>query len=38
MQNKQAMLMSEKNKSTILNSRDSNNFSQIVSPLLSGTE
>lgn len=33
--NRQAMLMSEKNKSNILNMRDSANFSQIISPLLS---
>jgi hypothetical protein len=38
MQNKQAMLMSEKNKAQILNMRDSANFSQVVSPLLSATE
>ena len=38
MQNRQAMLMSEKNKSNILNMRDSANFSQVVSPLLAGKE
>lgn len=38
MQNKQAMLMSEKNKSQIKNMRDSANFSQIVSPLLAAKE
>ena len=38
MQNKQAMLMTEKNKANILNMRDSANFSQVVSPLLAGKE
>ena len=38
MQNKQAMLMSEKNKAQIENMRDSANFSQVVSPLLSAKE
>ena len=38
MQNRQAMLMSEKNKASILNMRDSANFSQIISPLLAGKE
>lgn len=38
MQNKQAMLMSEKNKADIENMRDSVNFSQVVSPLLAGKE
>ena len=38
MQNRQAMLMSEKNKAQIKNMRDSANFSQIVSPLLAGKE
>lgn len=38
MQNRQAMLMSEKNKAQIKNMRDSANFSQVVSPLLSATE
>lgn len=38
MQNRQALLMSEKNKANILNSRDSANMSQVVSPLLSGIE
>lgn len=38
MQNRQAMLMSEKNKAQIRNMRDSANFSQVVSPLLSATE
>ena len=38
MQNKQAMLMSEKNKAQIKNMRDSANFSQVVSPLLAGKE
>jgi hypothetical protein len=32
------MSMSEKNKANILNSRDSANYSQVVSPLLSGVE
>lgn len=38
MQNKQAMLMSEKNKAEIENMRDSANFSQVVAPLLAATE
>lgn len=38
MTNKQAMLMSEKNKASIMNSRDSANFSQVLAPLLAGTE
>lgn len=38
MANKQAMLMSEKNKAEIMNSRDSANFSQVLSPLLAGKE
>ena len=38
MQNRQAMLMSEKNKAQIENMRDSANFSQIISPLLQGKE
>lgn len=38
MQNKQAMLMSEKNKAQIKNMRDSANFTQIVSPLLAAKE
>lgn len=38
MQNKQAMFMSEKNKAQIENMRDSANFSQVVSPLLSAGE
>lgn len=38
MQNKQAMLMSEKNKTQIENMRDSANFSQVVSPLLAAKE
>lgn len=38
MQNKQAMLMSEKNKAQIKNMRDSANFSQVVSPLLAAKE
>lgn len=38
MQNRQAMLMSEKNKAQIRNMRDSANFSQVLSPLLSATE
>ena len=36
--NKQAMLMSEKNKAQIRNMRDSANFSQVLSPLLAGKE
>lgn len=38
MQNKQAMLMTDKNKAQIENMRDSANFSQIVSPLLAAKE
>ena len=38
MQNRRTMLMSEKNKAQIRNMRDSANFSQVVSPLLSATE
>ena len=38
MQNKQAMLMSEKNKVQIKNMRDSANYSQVVAPLLGGIE
>lgn len=38
MQNKQAMLMSEKNKAQIKNMRDSANFSQVFSPLLAAKE
>lgn len=38
MQNKQAMLMSEKNKAQIENMRDSANFSQVMSPLLTAKE
>jgi len=38
MQNKQAMLMSEKNKAQIKNMRDSANYSQVVAPLLGGIE
>lgn len=38
MQNKQAMLMSGKNKSQIENMRDSANYSQVVAPLLGGIE
>lgn len=38
MANRQAMLMTQKNKANIENMRDSANFSQIVSPLLSATE
>lgn len=36
--NRQAILMSEKNKSNILNMRDSANFSQIINPLISAKE
>ena len=35
MQNKQAMLMTEKNKAQIESIRDSNNFSQVVAPFIS---
>jgi hypothetical protein len=38
MQNRQAMLMTEKNKAQIENMRDSANYSQITAPLLSATE
>lgn len=38
MANKQAMLMSEKNKAQIRNMRDSSNFSQVLSPLLAAKE
>lgn len=38
MQNKQTMLMSEKNKAQIKNMRDSANFSQVLSPLLAAKE
>ena len=38
MQNRQAMLMSEKNKSQIENMRNSANFSQVVAPLMMGME
>lgn len=38
MANRQAMLMSQKNKVDIENMRDSANFSQVVSPLLAATE
>ena len=38
MQNRQAMLMTEKNKTQIENARDSANFSQVLSPLLAGKE
>lgn len=38
MQNRQAMLMSQKNKAQIENARDSANFSQVLFPLLSGAE
>ena len=37
MQNRQAMLMSQKNKTAIENARDSANFSQIVKPLMAQT-
>lgn len=36
--NRQAMMMSEKNKSNILNMRDSANFSQVINPFLSAKE
>ena len=36
MQNKQAMLMTQKNKTQIENMRDSANFSQVINPLLEG--
>lgn len=38
MQNKQAMLMSDKNKAQIKNMRDSANYSQVIAPYLAGTE
>lgn len=38
MQNRQAMLMSDKNKAQIRNMRDSANYSQVVAPYLSGIE
>ena len=38
MQNRQAMLMTQKNKAQIENARDSANFSQVLSPLLTSTE
>lgn len=38
MANRQAMLMSEKNKAQIRNMRDSANFSQVISPLLAAKE
>lgn len=38
MQNKQAMLMSDKNKAQIRNMRDSANYSQVIAPYLAGTE
>ena len=38
MANRQAMLMSQKNKAQIENMRDSANFSQVVSPVLAATE
>ena len=38
MQNRQAMLMTQKNKADIENARDSANYSQIVSPYLTATE
>ena len=38
MANRQAMLMSQKNKSQIENMRDSANFSQVLSPLLAAQE
>lgn len=38
MQNRQAMLMSEKNKSQIENMRDSANYSQVIAPYLAGIE
>ena len=36
MQNRQAMLMTQKNKAQIENMRDSANFSQVINPLLEG--
>ena len=38
MQNRQAMLMSDKNKAQIRNMRDSANYSQVIAPYLAGTE
>lgn len=38
MQNRQAMLMTQKNKAQIENMRDSANYSQITAPLLAGVE
>lgn len=38
MQNRQAMLMSQKNKAQIENVRDSANFSQVAAPLMAGIE
>ena len=38
MQNRQVMLMSDKNKAQIRNMRDSANYSQVVAPYLSGIE
>ena len=38
MQNRQAMLMTEKNKAQIENVRDSANITQVISPLISGWE
>ena len=38
MQNRQAMLMSQKNKAQIENARDSANFSQVAAPLMMGIE
>ena len=38
MQNKQAMLMSDKNKAQIRSMRDSANYSQVIAPYLAGTE
>ena len=38
MQNRQAMLMTSKNKAQIENARDSANYSQIVNPLLTASE
>ena len=37
-QNRQAMLMTQKNKADIENARDSANYSQIISPYLTATE
>ena len=38
MQNRQAMLMTSKNKAQIENARDSANYSQIINPLLTASE